>query len=344
MPRAQIPPLWSYDDVEVADAAAALQLLRTSLYCHSAAKLARRLRKTVDGVGRLDPNICQGEPMVRTLRLLRTAVNQLKTMNGDGNEKFLRTMLLANTRYRQAAEETGSPLDPKLTRYLDKAFYVETNAQILLRFAFSRRLRPFLDGDMQPTIVSASSPSRHELTLPTTTEAWKECVETALRAVAAHSLAPHIAKHLYQKAVNYASRHPTVTPKPHCEAALAVHLWQQQNESTRAHPASSPLGHVGVSKLCCLPCSLLLEAVAPELHLVTKGFHGKTYFPWLFPEELGDAVRARFLQKIMAHFVLTSTPRGHTFSDSSTGTFPELPLPKDFAAMEEEEDALFAEE
>lgn len=68
----------------------------------------------------------------------------------------------------------------------------------------------------------------------------------------------------------------------HCEVKLALYLSMEERD---AKPAPYP--YIGVSKLSCTGCSKFLVAFnkVHGTNFLTKGQHGKAYFPWGFPKD-----------------------------------------------------------
>lgn len=67
----------------------------------------------------------------------------------------------------------------------------------------------------------------------------------------------------------------------HCECALAVAMRQLTSE---------PL-EIGVSKDCCLPCTMFLREYANETGGISlSASNGKTYQSWLFPLEQSHSI------------------------------------------------------
>jgi OTT_1508-like deaminase len=94
----------------------------------------------------------------------------------------------------------------------------------------------------------------------------------------------------------YAPQHMSV----HCEVKIALRLFAE-----KARPAAYP--YIGASKLSCPGCSSFLMAFS-KVHgtkLLTKGQHGKAYFPWGFPKACpkARAVLERQYEEINRWFV-----------------------------------------
>lgn len=68
----------------------------------------------------------------------------------------------------------------------------------------------------------------------------------------------------------------------HCEVKLLVQIERQQ----AANPAiPKAFTYIGVSKLSCHGCDCFIRAfnTVHNTSWVTKGGHGKSYYPWMFP-------------------------------------------------------------
>ena len=96
-----------------------------------------------------------------------------------------------------------------------------------------------------------------------------------------------------------------VTVPLHCEIALAVHLLNQKSDESFVEPVR----YIGVSKLSCLSCHTLLRALRKNgVTLITRGSHGKKYFPWMYPKlplavDAVNATRKNFMKRLSIPFV-----------------------------------------
>jgi hypothetical protein len=68
----------------------------------------------------------------------------------------------------------------------------------------------------------------------------------------------------------------------HCEVKLLLHIFRIENELPDTPKAYT---YIGVSELSCRGCSAFFEFFnrIHNTRFVTKGSHGKSYWPWQFP-------------------------------------------------------------
>lgn len=117
----------------------------------------------------------------------------------------------------------------------------------------------------------------------------------------------------------------------HCECLLALHLLGKNRTGILS------VQYLGVSKLSCLACWEFLKALRDNgIMFYNKGSHGKTYFPWKFPdqelnraglpEESQTRITTSFFTNMFEIYVqrLREQKRIRKLSDSSTGSTSEM--------------------
>jgi hypothetical protein len=81
----------------------------------------------------------------------------------------------------------------------------------------------------------------------------------------------------------------------HCECALIYHL----NKPATNIP---PVGYLGVSKLSCSACKIFIDVWNQNntrgRKFLTRGCHGKYYFPWALPPSLDQKTATAFVASI----------------------------------------------
>jgi hypothetical protein len=94
----------------------------------------------------------------------------------------------------------------------------------------------------------------------------------------------------------------------HCECALAVAMRQLTSE---------PL-EIGVSKDCCLPCTIFLKEYSKETGGISlSASHGKTYQSWLFPLKQSHSIYRKMEDLLRDDFkLLLVALNGRRTSDS----------------------------
>lgn len=104
-------------------------------------------------------------------------------------------------------------------------------------------------------------------------EEWTTISSTALRSCNALLLndeRPGIGN-------NFHSRNDILAPI-HCKCAVVLHSLQPRLKGPL------PLPYIGVSKLSCFACWEFLACLREwtGVYFITRGIHGKTYFPWKY--------------------------------------------------------------
>jgi hypothetical protein len=115
----------------------------------------------------------------------------------------------------------------------------------------------------------------------------------------------------------------------HCECALIYHFNKPAKPETTDIP---PVGYLGVSKLSCSACKMFIDVWNQNnphgRKFLTRGSHGKCYFPWALPPSLDKETATAFVASI-TDFIVKSLkeagdvrPRRLSDSDDETPCFP----------------------
>jgi hypothetical protein len=218
----------------------------------------------------------------------------------------------------------------KFLRFVKKVLYIHANAEILLRFAFSERLQPFLDPSMHFNLRQCSlKPFRSPCRMPPTPEAWERIIREALEAAPINNPCEDAIRALTRD-LSDKWRTPRMTMFVHCELVLAVHFREEKKSQPNL---LNPVQHIGVSKLSCQACNVFLEvfnstAKPGDPRFVTRGCHGKSYFPWGFPmlnfnHQLRTFIRSEFIKQMATQFIRQLRNHSRSLSDSTTGSNPD---------------------
>jgi hypothetical protein len=85
----------------------------------------------------------------------------------------------------------------------------------------------------------------------------------------------------------------------HCECALIHHFNKPDKRDTTGIP---PVGYLGVSKLSCSACKIFIDVWnqtnTRSQNFLTRGSHGKCYFPWALPPSLDEETATAFVASI----------------------------------------------
>lgn len=175
---------------------------------------------------------------------------------------------------------------PELERYLRKFNSVFNSIEILARATVSVNTRHLLA--CRCTLDSLREQSTRLANVPTTTSDWERVLRDALAYENLHSDPGKqgtlvmdinvIRKDTAQMGKTTISKNNSV----HCEVKLLVSIERHE----RAQPGTpKAFTYIGVSKLSCHGCDSFIRAfnTVHRTSWVTKGAHGKSYYPWMFP-------------------------------------------------------------
>lgn len=212
--------------------------------------------------------------------------------------------------------------DFSLRRALEKVTSHHRYFNELVGFAHSPRLHRFFS--LQPSIDAV--PDRFDsvprYTLPATEAAWL----TLLQDICVD--APELTKEPSLLAKVSATLHKEISgddqdPSVHSECALVAHF-----ERHRGHGAPPPFSYIGVSKLCCMPCHLWLQALSERTgrNYYMRGSHGKWYRGWRAPDlaaadgGVWDTGNTEVLQRSMADVLVAQLKDSHGIRSGSDST------------------------
>lgn len=201
-------------------------------------------------------------------------------------------------------------------RALEKLTSLHRYIEVLVRFANSPRLRPALT--FEPSISLVTPPARRQVTLPSSIHEWETTVDYVC-AGKELATADWARKQATDLAGHYDKSYLCVT---HCECSLIAHL-----EATPAE--TPPFSYIGVSKLSCRACMLWIAAFNRRAgrQYVTRGAHGKWYWPWTAPAGLADYEAAVMAKAVRADCVRFIQASGHfrAGSDSTDASVDKSP-------------------
>ncbi|KAJ9350539.1 hypothetical protein DTO027B9_6931 [Paecilomyces variotii] len=177
---------------------------------------------------------------------------------------------------------------PKWESYLRKIAGVMNNVDILIRAALSPRCEHLFGLTFKLYALPAiSSRSIH---IPQTPKEWETVLEKALSArnrndagglesqpkVMNMSVINNDTAYMAQQVLNQ-------DLVVHCETKILLHIAKTERENPRLAKAYS---YVGVSKLSCQGCHcfFLTYNRIHDTRYYTRGTHGKSYWPWQFPQ------------------------------------------------------------
>lgn len=174
----------------------------------------------------------------------------------------------------------------KLETYLKKITSIFNSISILIKASVSPQCRDIFMFRFKLQTLPALSCK--VASIPETAADWEKVLETALAHNNRYGIRDKtgtqvmdidvIAADTAYMARDVISRNPTV----HCETKLMVAIHKAQLEQPSLPRAYS---YIGVSKLSCNGCDCFIRAFN-HIHnttWVTKGSHGKSYYPWFFP-------------------------------------------------------------
>ncbi len=167
--------------------------------------------------------------------------------------------------------------------------------------------------------------------MPQNAEAWKLIVDEALNASSLSSVSPSddaIRELPKELSARWDVSH--MTTFVHCEVVLAVHFRQQKKKFPQL---VNPVQHIGVSKLSCQACNVFLEVLNStaqhyDPRFVTRGCHGKAYFPWprkVYPNwgfptlklsrDVTASIQSEFITRMVTEFIQQLTNHSRSLSD-----------------------------
>ncbi|KAF8470763.1 hypothetical protein BDZ91DRAFT_791725 [Kalaharituber pfeilii] len=194
-------------------------------------------------------------------------------------------------------ESHGGPNFP-LERYIRKLCSCQYAISALVRWAESPRLRPTLKGPLKITLHA--SQMQEIPRLPSSVADWINLSSDIMQT------ASFIEKEGFREGIG---------AKAH------------QRYNTDSTP---PFSYLGVSKLSCAACSLLIQSynVARKTNFAVKGTHGKFYYPWGVPA-VSKSILKSFRQLVCECLCKRWEQQGggrmwHVLSDSTVDSKPEF--------------------
>lgn len=175
---------------------------------------------------------------------------------------------------------------PELERYLRKFNSFFNSIEILARATVSVKTRQLLP--CRCTLETLREQSTRLANVPTTTSDWERVLRDAL---AYDNLRSDPGKQgTLVMDMNVIRKDTALMGKTaisknnsvHCEIKLLVSIERHQEARPGIPKAFT---YIGVSKLSCHGCDSFIRAFNAEHNTswVTKGGHGKSYYPWMFP-------------------------------------------------------------
>lgn len=163
------------------------------------------------------------------------------------------------------------------------------DVDVLLRAATSSRCRHLFDLKFKQHLIPSIS-SKAQI-IPRSAKDWEAVLEKAL-AHQNHQTQvepkvmriPWIKSDTAYMAGEVIGRDLVV----HCEAKVLIAIARAEAENRHLAKAYS---YVGVSKLSCRGCHAFFQAYnrAHGTRFITKGSHGKSYWPWQFPQNFAKS-------------------------------------------------------
>ncbi|KAK2756133.1 hypothetical protein FQN54_005541 [Arachnomyces sp. PD_36] len=174
----------------------------------------------------------------------------------------------------------------KWEAYLRKIAGIMNDVDVLLKAAYSRKCRHLfslkLIVDPLPSISSKAQ------SVPQTQKDWETVLENAL-AYWEEQQFEHEPKLMNMTAIEkdtafIAQQTISNNLVLHAEVKLLLAIARSQTDMPHLAKAYS---YLGVSKLSCRGCHAFIQAynrAHPESRYITRGSHGKSYWPWKFPD------------------------------------------------------------
>jgi hypothetical protein len=166
--------------------------------------------------------------------------------------------------------------------------------------------------------------------MPQNAGAWEAIIREALNAFPEVTPSDDIIRKLSTQ-LSARWEHSYMKTSVHCEVVLAVHFREKKKKYPKLN---NPVQNIGVSKLSCKACSVFLMALNDSAkkgdpRFVTRGCHGKAYFPSgfpklkLFPTDVTRSIQSNFVKGMAMVFALQLTTSSRPLSDSTTGSHPD---------------------
>lgn len=177
---------------------------------------------------------------------------------------------------------TNFYIEPPTYRFLLKVSSLTRSINSLLLFAQSPhgRIR-FLQGTNLDINVVPNNP--REIKLPPNVEGLKAVANSALESqgYSYEDNDPSPGRFMgrfFQKGIW--RKRQVINAPVHCECALALHLLKKRG----IYP---PLNYIGMSKLACYPCWLLIKCLREQgiVNYRVRGILDNFYFPWKYPSD-----------------------------------------------------------
>lgn len=229
---------------------------------------------------------------------------------------------LLDDKYHLETWTNDMKADFALRRALEKVTSHHRYFTELVGFAHSPRLHRFFS--LHPTIASVPDyfDSVPRYTLPATQAAWLVILQDICSDAPELTEKPALLRKVSTTLHNEISGNDQ-DPCVHSECALVAHY-----ELHRGHGIPPPFSYIGVSKLCCMPCHLWLQALSERTgrNYYTRGSHGKWYRGWRAPN-LGsadggvwDTGHTELLRKAMADVLVARLKAAHGIRSGSDST------------------------
>lgn len=190
---------------------------------------------------------------------------------------------------------------PKWETYLRKIAAIINDIDTLSRAAYSPQCRHLFTYNLKLTKLCGFSSKAQKI--PQTAKDWQLVLEKALaQCNRLESLRPEYELKVMNMAI--INNDTTLMSREavegnlfvHCEAKILAHIAKSESEYPLL-PKAYP--YVGLSKLSCRGCEAFFKAYNHVHHTnsMTRGSHGKSYFPWQFPQmfpKSDDTVRTMY--------------------------------------------------
>lgn len=178
----------------------------------------------------------------------------------------------------------------KWETYLLKIAAIMNDVDVLIKCANSPQCKALFEMAFDVNILPETSSKADKV--PITAEDWEQTLERALfqyNILGKQQVEfepkvlniPVIKRDTAYMAREVISRNLVV----HCEVKVLLHIARTEADDDGNRPANA-YSYIGVSKLSCRGCHAFLQAFN-KVHgskFITKGTHGKSYWPWQFPQ------------------------------------------------------------
>ncbi|KAL1846524.1 hypothetical protein Plec18170_009103 [Paecilomyces lecythidis] len=207
---------------------------------------------------------------------------------------------------------------PKLHSYLQKIASIFNNIEILLKAAISPRCRDILT--CRPKFTPLPKLSGKLPHIAGNSRDWERVLEESLAYYNKYLDVTNTTNQVLDMKVikpdaAYMAREAVSKDViVHCETKLLASIERAQNERANIPKAFT---YIGVSKLSCNGCACFFAAYnrVHDTTWMTKGGHGKSYYPWMFPPVLPgrDQVLASTYSIVVGRWVNSYRGYRHQF-------------------------------